>query len=106
MWKPGVAVTLTGTDTKQPLTTTVGLVKAIRFFQHWGNTNRIYLGDTNLAPAATPPTGIIIWLPAPAAGLIAADRITEDDAPNGINANQLFVAGTTGEIILWAYLEQ
>lgn len=105
MWRPGPPITLTATDTAQHVTTTVGLVKAVRFEHHWNNANRIYWGDSTLDPAA--PLGILGWLPVPQPGNPPpAEVMIEPDAPGGINSIQLFVAGTAGEIVLWSFLEQ
>lgn len=104
MWKPGTPVTLAATDTAEQLTSSVGLVKAIKFRQYWNNANRIYWGNSTLAP--TTPTGVLGWLQPPSGALAPVEDVEEQDAPNGINANDIYVAGTAGEVILWSYLEQ
>jgi hypothetical protein len=105
MWLPGAPVTITAGGTAQKLTTSVGLCKAIRFEQHWNNTHRIYWGDSTLNVAT--PTGLLGWLPPPVAGNPPpAEVMSEPDAPNGINAGQVWTDGTTGEIVLWSYLVQ
>lgn len=109
MWKPGPPVIITATNGKQLLVplANIGLIKALRFMQHWSNTGKLYLGDSTLDPAATPPVGITHWLPPPAAtGPAVYAQLYETEAPNGMNANQFYVSGTTGEIVLWSYLEQ
>lgn len=103
MWRPGTPITFTATDTAEALTSSVGLVKAIRFMQHWDNTHKVFWGDSNLAPAT--PAGISGWLPPPGTGNPVSD-VYETDAPNGINADLIYVAGAAGEVLLWAFLEQ
>lgn len=105
MWNPGTAVLLDGTA--QRLTATVGLVKAVRIMQHWSNTNRIYWGSlATLNDAVTPAVGVGGWLPPPTASTAPSDSVNENDAPNGINCQQIYVKGTVGEYVLWSYIEQ
>jgi hypothetical protein len=103
MWKPGPALTLTGST--QVLTTEIGLAKAVKFMQHPNNTQVIYYGDSTLDVATN--TGITGIVAAPTADNSAPkDEIYENDAPNGINCGLLYVSGTADQVLLWAYLEQ
>lgn len=104
MWLVGAPVTIASTNAPQALTSTVGLVKQFRIQQHWSNTNKIYWGDSTLAPAT--PAGVGGWLQAPSASLAPSETISEVDAINGINAGQIYVTGTANEIILWSYIVQ
>lgn len=106
MWKIGTPVAIVSTDVAQQLTTSTGLVKAIRIFQYWNNGFKIYWGDITLNTAAVPPTGVGGWVPPPVATAGGSDTVTEVDAINGINANQIYVAGTAGDYVLWSYIEQ
>ena len=106
MLKAGPPVTITATDTAQPLSTTVGLVKGVRIYAHWSGTNRIYIGDSTLKPSTN--TGVIGWAPPPPTTPGSAPYIDayETDSSNSINCKQLFVAGTQNDVILWSYIEQ
>jgi len=109
MWKAGAPITIAATNTPQQLPGTVGLVKALRLVPQDGNTGKIYLGDETMDFGETPDEGIIDWAfpPDDTVDLITPRiEIKENDAPNGINVNQLRVAGTQNDVIFWAYLEQ
>ena len=105
MWLPGAAVTIAVTNTAQQLTTSLGLVKAIRFSQYWNNVANIYWGDSTLAPAT--PTGVIGWLPIPVTGNAPpTEEMLEPMSLNGVNAAAIWVAGTAGDKVLWSYCIQ
>lgn len=106
MWRAGTPIQFAADDTPQQLTSTVGLCKVVRLMQHWSNVQEIVFGQAGMTPAATPPLGVHGWLAAPIPGTFPFQDIYENDAPNGLNANLIYVAGSTGETLLWAYLEQ
>lgn len=107
MWRPGTPIVFAATDSAERLTTTVGLVKAVKFMQDPNNAHAIYWGDSTLNSAATPRAGVTGIVPQPTATIPAPqDAVYENDAPNGINANLIFCSGTLGETLLWSYLEQ
>lgn len=105
MWLPGLPITIASSGVAQQLTSTLGLVKAIRFNQHWNNTHRIYWGDSTLNSAT--PVGVIGWLPPPTTGNPPpSEEMLEPESMNGINAGATYVEGSSGEVVLWSYLLQ
>ncbi len=105
MWRPGTPVTLDGTT--QVLTTTVDLVKAIRFFPDPNNTHVVFWGDTTLDPSTSPKTGVSGIIGNPTVEFPAPEElIYETDAPNGIHAGLIRISGTANEILMFSYLEQ
>ena len=104
MWLPGTPITLT--EARQQLTSTVGLVKAIKFMQDPSNTQPIYWGDSTLDQTAGPKAGVSGIVPNPTTEIPAPqETIYETDAPNGLNANLVYVSAVGGTL-LWSYLIQ
>lgn len=109
MERAGTPVTITTTGTAQALTTTVGIVNRITWRQHPNNAGAIAWGDYTLSlnlitPASS--TGVLGWLPPPSAEVPAPMEQWPPFAyATAPLANTIYVAGTSGDVVLWSYVE-
>lgn len=114
MWLPGTPVVITVSNTPQLLIPTpvgLNLVKSIRIMPDPANSGIIYWGlngnGITMSTTSNPKTGILGWVPPPGSPPINySDTATEVDAPNGINAAVIWVAGTANDVVLWSYILQ
>lgn len=79
-------------------------VHTVAFQQKHSNTGRAYIGKSTLQPSTD--TGIIGYMAVPAATSAPGYGLGEENAPNGVDLSQIFVASSqAGDIVYGSYDE-